>query len=244
MPAPDYMPDDLPEQPLDDDAYEIAYDTALDDAHEIDGEARDDYIEDESRAWWRHTERAPLWARWWARRHWLLYLAAFLTPLLVVVGLLALLLTLAGDGAGDTVATSIPATSTDTALSAGSSPATGTPVRAPEWPPGVTFAHHTTPARIRNIFTAPGEHHGYAFEGTTGEVWLIAVEPYQASGTDPALTLYGPDGARLCQDAGCAAGQPRSQIAVVLNASGTYRVVVKSASGTRTGLYLLTLDDG
>ncbi len=244
MPAPDLIPDDLPEQPLDDDAYEIAYDTALDDAHELTGDTRDAYVEDESRAWWQHTARAPLWARWWARRHWLLYLAAFLTPLLVFAGLLVLLLALSGDDAGTASQPPAPATGTNPALAIPLPTATDPPALSPEWPPGIAFAQHTTPARIRNIFTAPGEHHGYAFEGFAGEVWIIAVEPYQNSGTDPVLVLYGPDGTRICQDASCAEGQPRSQIALVLNTSGTYRLVVKSASGTRTGLYLLTLDDG
>lgn len=230
--APDDLPpqDDLPDEALDTGDYAIAYDDPHDDTPYDDDPSPD-------------VDRPPLWVRWWARRHWAIYLAAFLTPLIVLGTLFALLLALEGDEDATAPGNAAAPLGTDTALTFASPTASADPNLTPEWPTNINFTPHTTPARIRHTFSVPGEHHGYQFEGHAGDVWIITVEPYQRSGTDPMVTLYGPEGTRICQNADCA-GDSRSEIVVALNADGTYRVVVTSASGISTGYYLLTLDDG
>lgn len=224
----------------DDDAHTIWYDEPFDGIHDDDGNITDRHLAygaDASDEWEHlYSERPTLLqsafnALWWRVRP-LIFLLAFITPLIVVGLLLILAGVLVGDDAGERDSAAAP-----------SPIATVAPVN-PQWPAGLTFASHTVAARIRNTITSAAEQHGYAFEGTPGLVWSLAVEPYQNSALDPQLTLYGPDGSRLCGDAGCAAGESQSALTVILNAPGTYRVVIESASGTGTGLYLFTLDDG
>lgn len=225
--------DDAPDIPGDD-SHILYYDDALDDAHD-DGGMLDDATFEDATDWNRlYDERPSLLVRLWQHAHWAIYAGALLTPLVVIGGLLLALNALDG-GAGS--ASPAAPTVTDTAP-----PPTATPVIAAEWPADVTFAAHTTPARIRNRFAAPGERHGYAFEGAAGEVWRIAVEPYQGSATDPRITLYGSDGVQRCAEGMCADQIAQSSLAILLDTGGTYRLVVDSASGTATGLYLLTLD--
>lgn len=156
-PADDNVPD-IP----DDDSHILYYEDALDDAHDDDGALDEDYFDDTT-AWGRPYDRRPsMLVRLWQRAHWTIYAGAFLTPLVVIGGLLLALNAL--DGGEDSAKPAAPIV-TDTAP-----PPTATPVIAAEWPADVTFAAHTTPARIRNSFNTPGERHGYAFEGEPGDV--------------------------------------------------------------------------
>lgn len=229
----DRADDNAPDIPGDD-SHILYYDDTLDDAHDDSGTLDDNTFEDAT-DWNRlYAERPSLPVRLWQHAHWVVYAGAFLTPLIVIGGLLLALNAL--DGGEDSANPAAP-TVTDTAP-----PPTATAVIAAEWPADVTFAAHTTPARIRNRFNTPGARHGYAFEGEAGDAWQIAVEPYQGSATDPRITLYGPDGVQRCAGGVCADHIAQSSLTIALDTSGTYRLVVDSASGTATGLYLLTLD--
>lgn len=200
------------------------YDESLDIAHDEEGYLEAALIEMAHRqaaAWTHlHPARPGLWARLWWQARWVIYGAAFVLPLLVIglgLGLLALL------HRADLAPAVAPLPA----------PAPTAALFTPPWSPDLSFAGHTIPARIRDRLPAPGAQRGYTFEGQAGMTWTLAVLPYDESGIDPRLTLYDPAGALLCQGAECT---------LVLPLSGTYRVVIASASGAGVGLYLLTLE--
>lgn len=218
-------PRDAP--PLPDDSIEY-FDEALDVAHDDEGYLEQAFIEAAHRRTeaWEHLEPAPaaFWMRVWWQARWAIFAAAFALPMLVIGATFGVFALLHDDSPPDAAAV-IPLPTAE--------------LLTPQWTPGLVFALHSVPARIRNTLSAPGEQHGYAFEGQAGMTWTFTVAPYDNSGVDVRLMLYDPTGASACPPTGCAAGVP---LTVALPQSGTYRAVIDSASGAGVGLYLLTVD--
>lgn len=237
-------PPDSPawDETADSGGYELYYDEPLDADHDASGTVNPAHLARAASDAWMHLDHDhPSWlARLWWEARWIIYLAAFVLPLLILIAFLLLLnaLGLSGNNRDD-AATSRPTL-------AATHPPADLPTQVhtlppnPEWPATVTFVSHSTPARIRNTFYA-GQH-GYAFWGEVGHVWSISAEPYGDSLFDPNMTFYDPAGKRICIADDCITGAARTQIAYTIPESGIYRVVVESASGTGTGAYLLTLD--
>jgi hypothetical protein len=168
---------------------------------------------------------------WWQRRHWLVFVAAFLIPF----GVLALGLVAASqfrDG-GDTshpTAVSVPPTPTATVEG--------------QWPEGVNFVANSVPAMIRDDIAYAGAQHGYQFDGRAGDVWRITVEP--EDDFDPEIRLYEPEGSELAYNDDQAAGGLKAEMVVILPADGTYRLLVEAAAknSSSTGTYWLSVFEG
>jgi hypothetical protein len=158
--------------------------------------------------------------RW--RLRGLVYLGAFLLPLLILLLPLAVIAALNGDDdspvAPDTAAIN------------------------PQWPAEVEFVAHTVPAMIKNDLPLAGMKQGYRFRGQAGQVWLIIVEPQEGSTLDPQITLYSPSGEVLAQNDARSPGESAAALTIPLPQRGDYRLVVESAqNGLTTGAYLMTL---
>jgi hypothetical protein len=167
-------------------------------------------------------------AEWWRRRHWLVFAAAFLIPF----GVLALGL----------VAASVMGDNSDTGQpTAAGVPATPSATVEGQWPQGVIFVVNTVPAMIRDNIAYPGDQRGYQFDGRTGDVWRIKVEP--EDDFDPQIRLYEPGGSELAYNDDRAAGGLTAEMVVILPADGTYRLLVEAAAKNSysTGTYLLSV---
>ncbi|MCD4685043.1 MAG: hypothetical protein K8S97_03800, partial [Anaerolineae bacterium] len=175
--------------------HELYYDEPLDAVHDANGTVDPAHLAraaSNSGAWTRLQHQTPsLLARVWWETRWIIYLAAFVLPILVLIVFLVLLNALGlGDNNADdnTAATSRPTLSTTAGTHSGPPTEIPTLPPHPEWPATVTFVSHSIPARIRNTLNA-GQH-GYAFWGDTGHAWLISAEAYDGSAFDPNIKLY------------------------------------------------------
>jgi hypothetical protein len=209
------------------------YDHSLDDIHDRNGYLEVDYASDEFDAkHWRPHDVAPTrWQRWWWRRHWIVFAAAFLIPFVVLA-----LVWLVADRYGDSAADAAP-----TAVVVSPSPV---PTVLGAWPQDVPFVAHTVPAMIRDDITSVTAQRGYRFEGRAGEVWHISVEPEDT--LDPQIRLYEPSGGELAYNDDRHTGDLSAGIQAILPADGVYRLLVESApkSGGTTGTYWFTLFGG
>lgn len=109
-----------------------------------------------------------------------------------------------------------------------------------DWPAHVQAAAHTLPAMIKNELAAPGEQHGYEFQGRAGQTWAITVEPQSGSSLDPVVSVYAPLGREMASNDDRAEGDWTAELVIVLPQDGPYRLLVEAAEGgVSTGRYLL-----
>ncbi|MBI5960160.1 MAG: hypothetical protein HY866_15575 [Chloroflexi bacterium] len=200
----------------------VYYDEPLDQAHDQDGFSHDP---DSSGSWEHLYAVHPTLIqrlRWHTRG--VIYLAAFVLPMILMLIPLVIWSILDGDSSSDT----------------GDSP-----LIAPQWPAEVDFEPHTVPAMIKNDLPLAGMKQGYIFRGKAGQVWEIIVEPREGSTLDPQITLYTPSGGVLAQNDSRSVGEITAALTIPLTENGHYRLLVESAQGgLTTGGYLLTLFEG
>jgi hypothetical protein len=81
----------------------------------------------------------------------------------------------------------------------------------------------------------------YQFDGRTGDVWRIKVEP--EGDFDPQMRLYEPQGSELAYNDDRADGSLAAEMVVILPADGTYRLLVEAADKHSDGIgtYWLTV---
>lgn len=165
--------------------------------------------------------------------------ASFALPLVIVFGLYALVVALAGDGDSAPAASQVTPPPGSATLIA---PAPeNSPLPDAEWPGGIVYAPHTVPALIKDEIAAPGAQMGYSFSGEAGTAWAITVES-RDDVFDPQVTLYAPSGSMLATNDNRAAGVAAADLLVTLPETGVYRVLVESSTAVpSTGPYLLAL---
>jgi hypothetical protein len=216
---------------VDGDAH-IIYDDdhSLDDIHDSNGYVEADYASDEfdAQRWQPYAVVPTLWQRWWWRRHWVVFAAAFLIPF-VILALVWLVAERYNNSAGNAASTAVVVSPSPVPTVVGA------------WPQDVPFVAHTVPAMIRDDIASATVQRGYRFEGRAGEVWRITVEPEDT--LDPQIRLYEPSGGELAYNDDRYAGDRSAEIQVILPADGTYRLLIESApkSGGTIGTYWLTV---
>jgi hypothetical protein len=94
------------------------------------------------------------------------------------------------------------------------------------------------PARIEDSLLS-GQRRGYTFVAKPGFTWQIIVVPYENSGFDPVLSLYGPDGIIIDFNDNRVAGDKTAQIDLTVEREGVYAVLLEGAQGTGGGYILL-----
>ena len=196
---------------------------------DVDGDAhifRDEvHVGEHVRRRWRYASPAE----WWRWRHWVVFAAAFMIPFgVLALGLVAASYFDDNSGAGSSAAVGVSPVPTVTTV-------------AGQWPPGVVFAPNTVPAMIRDDIATTSPQRGYQFEGRTGDVWRITVEP--EDDFDPEIRLYEPQGSELAYNDDRAAGSLMAEMVVILPADGTYRLLVEAVakSSGSTGTYWLSV---
>jgi hypothetical protein len=188
---------------------------------DVDGDAHFFHDHDHSEDDVHRRRRYASPVEWWQRRHWLVFAAAFLIPFGVLALGLAAASYVRDNGGGDHSAAVI------------ASPTPPATVEG-QWPAGVIFVANTVPAMIRDDIAYLGAQRGYQFEGRTGDVWRIKVEP--EGDFDPQIRLYEPQGSELAYNDDQAVGSLTAEMVVILPADGTYRLLVEAAAKNSDGM--------